>query len=114
MFEQLCAVIRQAGEMICNARDFEVEVKEGHANFATTVDAAVESFLKEKLAVLLRHARMLSELKGESVAVREMRRHIVCYVRGMRDAAKVRTKVNTILTLEELEEVLTAFMLKTE
>ena len=69
---------------------------------------------EEKLAVLLRHARMLAALKGESVAVREMRRHIVCYVRGMRDAAKVRTRVNTILTLEELEEVLTAFMLKTE
>ena len=76
--------------------------------------AVREILAEEKLAVLLRHARMLSELKGESVAVREMRRHIVCYVRGMRDAAKVRTKVNTILTLEELEEVLTAFMLKTE
>ena len=69
---------------------------------------------EEKLSVLLRHARMLADLKGEGVAVREMRRHIVCYVRGMRDAAKVRTKVNTILSLEELEEVLTAFMLKTE
>lgn len=69
---------------------------------------------EEKLSVLLRHARMLAQLKGEPVAVREMRRHIVCYVRGMRDAAKVRTKVNTILTLEELEEVLTAFMLKAE
>lgn len=61
MFEQLCAVIRQAGEMICNARDFEVEVKEGHANFATTVDAAVESFLKEKLAVLRPDASFIGE-----------------------------------------------------
>jgi len=69
---------------------------------------------EEKLAVLLRHARMLAALKSEPVAVREMRRHVVCYVRGMRDAAKVRTRVNTILTLEELEAVLTAFMLKTE
>jgi len=69
---------------------------------------------EEKLAVLLRHARMLADLKSEPVAVREMRRHIVCYVRGMRDAAKVRTKVNAIVTLEELEAVLTAFMLKTQ
>jgi len=69
---------------------------------------------KEKLEVLLRHAHMLADLKGEAVAVREMRRHIVCYVRGMRDAAKVRTRVNTILKLDELEEVLSAFMLRTE
>ena len=69
---------------------------------------------EEKFSVLLRHARMLAELKGEGVAVREMRRHVVCYVRGMRDAAKLRTKVNAILTLEVLEETLSAFMLSRE
>ena len=69
---------------------------------------------EEKLAVVLRHARMLAELKGEGVAVREMRRHVVCYVRGMRDAAKLRTKVNAILTMEALEAALTAFMLSRE
>jgi len=68
----------------------------------------------EKLSVLMRHARMLQELKGENVAVREMRRHIVCYVRGMRDAAKVRTKVNSILTMDALEETMSAFMLGRE
>ena len=69
---------------------------------------------REKLDVLLRHARTLCELKGESIAVREMRRHVVCYVRGMRDAARIRTKVNTILTMEALEEALTVFMLSRE
>ena len=67
---------------------------------------------QEKLDVLMRHARMLSAHKCEEIAVREMRRHIVCYVRGMRDAAKLRTKVNRILTLEELEETMAAFMLE--
>ena len=66
---------------------------------------------EEKLGVLMRHARMLAALKGEDVAVREMRRHIVCYVRGMRGAAKLRTQVNGIPTLEALEETLSAFML---
>lgn len=67
---------------------------------------------EEKLSVLLRHAGMLAELKGESVAVREMRRHVVCYVRGMRGAAKLRTQVNGILTLDALEETLSGFMLR--
>ncbi len=69
---------------------------------------------REKLEVLLRHVRMLADMKGESVAVREMRRHVVCYVKGMRDAAKIRTKVNTLLTIADLEEALTDFMLSRE
>ena len=68
----------------------------------------------EKLEVLLRHVRMLADMKGESVAVREMRRHVVCYVKGMRDAAKIRTKVNSILTIADLEAALTEFMLSRE
>ena len=55
---------------------------------------------------------MLAKLKGEAVAVREMRRHIVCYVRGMRDAARLRVRVNTITDMEELEKTLAAFMLE--
>lgn len=66
---------------------------------------------EEKLDVLMRHARALAQLKGEAVAVREMRRHVVCYVRGMRDAGRVRTKVNTLLTLDALGETMTDFML---
>ena len=69
---------------------------------------------QEKLEVVLRHARTLCALKGEAVAVREMRRHVVCYVRGMRDAARLRTQVNTILTMDALEDALTAFMLGQE
>ncbi len=65
---------------------------------------------EEKLQTLMRHARALAAFKGEFVAVREMRRHIVCYVRGMRDAAKLRTRVNQIDTMDTLEEAMTAFM----
>ena len=65
----------------------------------------------EKLAVIMRHARDLAALKGEPVAVREMRRHVVCYVRGMRDAAKLRGRVNELTTLEQLEETLTPFIM---
>lgn len=67
---------------------------------------------EEKLAVWARHLHMLAKLKGEAVAVREMRRHIVCYVRGMRDAARLRVRVNAITDMEELEKTLAAFMLE--
>ena len=67
---------------------------------------------EEKLDVLTRHLHALAQLKGEAVAVREMRRHIVCYVRGMRDAARLRVKVNAITEIDEMEAALTAFMLE--
>lgn len=67
---------------------------------------------EEKLDVLKRHLHALAQLKGEAVAVREMRRHIVCYVRGMRDAARLRVKVNAITEIDEMEAALTAFMLE--
>ena len=67
---------------------------------------------EEKLAVLTRHLHMLAQLKGEAVAVREMRRHIVCYVRGMRDAARLRVRVNAITEMDELEKTLAAYMLE--
>ena len=67
---------------------------------------------EEKLAVLMRHAQMLSELKCEEIAVKEMRRHVVCYVKGMRDAARVRTRVNGVATLDELETLMRGFFLE--
>ncbi|HIU16535.1 MAG TPA: tRNA dihydrouridine synthase DusB [Candidatus Ventricola intestinavium] len=67
---------------------------------------------QEKYSVLMRHAGMLAGLKGEPVAVREMRRHVASYVHGMRGAARLRTRVNTLLTLQELGDVLGAFMLE--
>lgn len=66
---------------------------------------------EEKLNVLMRHARMLAELKCEEIAVKEMRRHVVCYVKGMRDAARVRTRVNGVTTLDELETLMRGFFL---
>jgi len=85
----------------------------GQIRDALAGKAPAEAGPEEKLEVVMRHTRMLARLKGEAVAVREMRRHVVCYVRGMRDAARLRTRVNTILTIDELEREMTAFMLHT-
>ncbi|MDD6143857.1 MAG: inositol monophosphatase family protein [bacterium] len=61
MINELFDVIRHAGEMIVNARQFDVEIKEGHANFVTTVDAAVEEYLKGELARLCPDASFIGE-----------------------------------------------------
>ena len=68
-----------------------------------------EPATEDKLAVLMRHARELADLKGEDVAVREMRRHVVCYVKGMPGAARVRTRVNEVVSLAQLGALMTDF-----
>ena len=63
--------------------------------------AAVEPTNEEKFDVLRRHLHALAQLKGEAVAVREMR-----------DAARLRVRVNAITDIGEMESVLRAFMLE--
>lgn len=61
MLNALFDIVRRAGEMIVNARSFDVEIKEGHANFVTTVDSAVEETLKAELARLRPDASFIGE-----------------------------------------------------
>lgn len=56
----------------------------------------------EVYQVIQRHYEMLCELKGEYVAVREMRKHIAAYIKGMPMAAEIRRKVNEIESREEV------------
>lgn len=65
---------------------------------------------EERMAMILRHTRMLIALKREDVAVREMRKHVAWYVRGLHGAAKVRTQVNRISDMESLEKTLLEFV----
>ncbi len=56
----------------------------------------------EKRRMILRHAGLLAEYKGEYTAVREMRRHLAWYTAGMPHSAGFRRTINTMETMEEL------------
>lgn len=58
----------------------------------------------EKSEILLRHFKDLLELKGEYAAVREMRKFVGWYIKGLPGAASFRREVNQIVNAEELEE----------
>ena len=57
---------------------------------------------EEKKAVILRHASLLQEHKGEYTAVREMRKHLAWYTAGMPRSARFRGMINTMETMEQL------------
>ena len=56
--------------------------------------------------MILRHARLQIEEKGEGPAIREMRKHVAWYTAGMRSSAGLRRAVNQITTYQELTELL--------
>ena len=49
---------------------------------------------------------LLSELLGERRAAKEMRGHLVWYVKGMPGAPRLRDRLMTTKSIEEIEEVL--------
>ena len=61
---------------------------------------------KEKTAMMIRHLEMLCDLKGESTGVREFRKYIMKYTKGMHGAAAVRRRANDAASLDEMKEVI--------
>lgn len=55
---------------------------------------------------MLRHARLQIEYKGDYIGIREMRKHVAWYTKGMRGAARLRDEINRVESYEELESLL--------
>ena len=55
---------------------------------------------------MLRHARLQIDFKGEYLGIREMRKHVAWYTKGMKGSAKLRDAINLVESYEELEELL--------
>ncbi|MDF2474126.1 MAG: dus1 [Anaerocolumna sp.] len=65
---------------------------------------------KEAVIMMLRHARMAMEYKGEFIGIREMRKHVAWYTTGYPLAAKLRNRVNEITDYKSLEELLGIYL----
>jgi len=65
-----------------------------------------EPSIREKMDVCLLHFERLKALKGEKVAVREMRKHASWYLKGIRGNGKIRNAINLTETEQELRILL--------
>ena len=65
---------------------------------------------EERVEKALRHAQMLIDYKGEYIGVREMRKHMAWYMKGLPGAAELRGKLNYAETMEQLEELLRGYL----
>ena len=57
---------------------------------------------EEKKEVILEHARLQLQYKGEYTAVREMRKHLSWYTVGMPHSARFRQMINSMENMDEL------------
>lgn len=55
--------------------------------------------------MIMRHARMMVAMKGETTGIHEMRKHVAWYTAGIPGAAEIRRKANQIETLQDLENL---------
>lgn len=57
---------------------------------------------EEKINTALKHLKLAIDEHGEYVAVREMRKHIAWYLKGLRASARLRDEINKIESYEEV------------
>ena len=65
--------------------------------------------LQEVTEMVLRHARLQIEVKGEYVGMREIRKHAAWYTAGYKNSSKLRGKINEIENYEQLEYLFMEF-----
>jgi len=61
---------------------------------------------EEKILMLLKHLDMVAEDKGDRIAVREMRKHVGWYVKGLHGAAAMKREINQIDDIQEMRKAI--------
>lgn len=78
-------------------------------HYLETGELMPEPLISEKMDVAVLHLDRLINLKGEKVAVMEMRKHASWYLKGIRGNGKARKLINQAETRDELVDILRTF-----
>lgn len=70
--------------------------------FLETGVKAAPPTMQEVREVILRHAALQLQIKGEYIGIREMRKHLSWYTAGYPNSSRLRAKINEMETMEEL------------
>ncbi|NWL90233.1 MULTISPECIES: tRNA dihydrouridine synthase DusB [unclassified Paenibacillus] len=65
---------------------------------------------EEKIRIAILHMDRLAVLKGESVAVREMRKHLAWYLKGLKGAARIKDSIMEETRRNEMVRILEDFV----
>ena len=64
----------------------------------------------EMVDMILRHARLMLEYKGEYLGIREMRKHVGWYTAGYPGSSRLREQVNHVESFEALKQLLAEYV----
>lgn len=67
---------------------------------------------EEIISTALKHLDMAVDFKGERVGIREMRKHIAWYLKGLPNSNEVKNKVNKMNTKEEIRKIILEYLNK--
>lgn len=80
-------------------------IKEINHYFATG-ERLEKPSIHEKIDVALKHFNLLIDVKGTHIGVLEMRKHAAWYLKGIKNSAKIRNKINQSTDRNEIEAIL--------
>ncbi len=66
--------------------------------------------VEEKITTALIHAKNLIRFKGDYIGIREMRKHVTWYTKGLSHTAELRQSINHVHSYEELEKILMEYL----
>ena len=79
-------------------------------HYMKTGEILPEPTLEEKIGTAIKHMNLAVAEHGEYVAVREMRKHIGWYLKGLKNSAKYRDQINKITDYKEVISMLEEYM----
>ncbi len=79
-------------------------------HFLTTGELLPDPSPKEKIRIAMLHMDRLAEHRGERVAVREMRKHLAWYLKGLPDSAAAKNSVMELQSRAEVVSVLEEYV----
>ena len=82
--------------------------------YLTTGELLPEPSGQEKIRIALLHMDRLVALKGEHVAVKEMRKHLAWYLKGLKGSARVKDLIMEQTKRDAMAEVLEHFVASME
>lgn len=82
--------------------------------YLTTGELPPEPTPREKIDIAVLHMDRLIRLKGEKIAVKEMRKHLAWYLKGLPGAARVKDRIMEMTERDALVAVLNEYVEKLE
>ena len=79
-------------------------------HYLKTGELLPEPTAQERVEKALRHSQMLIAYKGEYIGIREMRKHMAWYMKGLPGAAELRGKLNYAETMAEMKALLHEYL----